>query len=114
MSRSTLSRSYIDYLLQQRLVAISQDNVTFHEHLAGDLKEGVSKGSISIADQQQAEERLQAARAKQVQAREDLDTAAIDFQQLTGAPIDSVSVPPDLSQCMPASLADAEADGAGQ
>ena len=103
-----VARSYIDYLLQQRLVAISQDNVTFHEHLAGDLKEGVSKGSISIADQQQAEERLQAARAKQVEAREDLDTAAIDFQQLTGTPIDTVTVPPDLSQCMPANLTDAE------
>src|SRR6185369_5243762 len=53
-----VSRTYIDYLLQQRLVAIAQDNVTFHEKLAGDLREGVSKGSISVADQQQAEERL--------------------------------------------------------
>jgi len=41
-----VARTYIDYLLQQRLVAISQDNVTFHERLAGDLREGVSKGSI--------------------------------------------------------------------
>ena len=49
-----VARTYIDYLLQQRLVAIAQDNVTFHERLAGDLREGVSKGSISIADQQQA------------------------------------------------------------
>jgi len=46
-----VSRTYIDYLLQQRLVAIAQDNVTFHERLVGDLREGVSKGSISIADQ---------------------------------------------------------------
>ena len=52
-----------------------QDNVTFHERLAGDLREGVAKGSISIADQQQAEERLQAARARVTEAREDLDTA---------------------------------------
>ena len=70
-----VSRTYIDYLLQQRLVAIAQDNVTFHERLAGDLREGVAKGSISIADQQQAEERLQAARARVTEAREDLDTA---------------------------------------
>ena len=104
-----VSRAYIDYLLQQRLVAIAQDNVTFHERLAGDLREGVSKGSISIADQQQAEERLQAARAKVTQAREDLDAAAISFQTLTGIPIDSVSMPPDLTQCMPASLQEAEA-----
>ncbi len=77
--------------------------------LASDLREGVSKGSISIADQQQAEERLQAARARVTQAREDLDAAAIEFQRLTGLPVDSVSMPPDLSQCMPATLADAEA-----
>src|SRR6478672_11092321 len=104
-----VSRAYIDYLLQQRLVAIAQDNVTFHERLAADLREGVSKGSISIADQQQAEERLQAARARVTQAREDLDGAAIEFRTLTGMPIDSVSLPPDLSQCMPATLEEAEA-----
>jgi adhesin transport system outer membrane protein len=104
-----VSRTYIDYLLQQRLVAIAQDNVTFHERLAGDLREGVSKGSISIADQQQAEERLQSARARVTEAREDLEAAGIAFQTLTGMPVDAVSLPPDLSQCMPASLADAEA-----
>ena len=104
-----VSRAYIDYLLQQRLVAIATDNATFHERLAGDLREGVAKGSISIADQQQAEERLQSARARVTEAREDLDTAAIQFQTLAGVPIDSVTMPPDLSQCLPASLQDAEA-----
>jgi len=104
-----VSRAYIDYLLQQRLVAIAQDNATFHERLSADLREGVSKGSISIADQQQAEERMQAARAKVTSAKEDLDTAGISFQTLTGIPIDNVSIPPDLSHCMPATLTDAEA-----
>lgn len=103
-----VARNYIDYLLQQRLVAIAQDNVTFHERLTGDLREGVSKGSISIADQPQAEERVQAAKARVTEAREDLDTAAIAFQTLTGVPVDSVSMPPDLSQFMPATLAEAE------
>ncbi len=103
-----VSRAYIDYLLQQRLVAISQDNATFHERLAGDLREGVARGSISVADQQQAEERLQSARARVTEAQEDLDTAAIQFQTLTGVPIDAVNLPPDLSAAMPPSLADAE------
>ncbi len=103
-----VSRAYIDYLLQQRLVAIAEDNATFHDRLAGDLREGVSKGSISIADQQQAEERLQSARARVTQAREDLDTAAIQFQTLAGVPLDSVQMPPDLSQYLPASLQEAE------
>ena len=108
-----VARAYIDFLLQQRLVAISQDNVAFHERLAGDLREGVSKGSISIADQQQAEERLQSARANVTQAREDLETAAIDFQALTGIPIDSAAMPPDLSTCMPGTLVEA-VEGARQ
>ena len=33
-----VARAYIDYLLQQRLVAIASDNATFHERLAGDLR----------------------------------------------------------------------------
>jgi adhesin transport system outer membrane protein len=37
-----------------------------------------------------------------------MDTAAITFRTLTGIPVDSVSMPPDLSQCMPASLEEAE------
>lgn len=104
-----VSRAYIDYVLQQRLVAISEDNAAFHERLAADLREGVARGSISIADQQQAEERLQAARTKVTEAREDLETAGIQFQTLTGVPIDQVSMPPDLSQCLPPTLAEAEA-----
>ena len=104
-----VARAYIDYVLQQRLVAIAEDNAAFHERLAGDLRTGVSQGSISIADQQQAEERLQSARARVTEAREDLETAGIQFRTLAGMPIDSVTMPPDLSQCMPGSLEDAVA-----
>lgn len=104
-----VARTYIDYLLQQRLVAIAEDNATFHERLAADLREGVSKGSISVADQQQAEERLQAARTRVTEAREDLENAGITFRTLTGLPIDSVSMPPDLTQCAPTTLEEAEA-----
>ena len=104
-----VARAYIDYVLQQRLVAIAEDNAAFHERLAGDLREGVAKGSISIADQQQAEERLQSARARVTEAREDLEGAGIQFRTLAGMDIDSVSMPPDLSQCMPGSLEEAVA-----
>ena len=104
-----VSRAYIDYVLQQRLVAIAEDNAAFHQRLAGDLREGVARGSISIADQQQAEERLQAARTRVTEAREDLETAGIQFQTLAGVPIDSVAMPPDLSHCLPPTLAEAEA-----
>lgn len=103
-----VSRAYIDYLLQQRLVAIAEDNVAFHERLAADLREGVASGSISIADQQQAEERLQAARARVTEAREDLDTAEITFETLAGVPIETATMPPDLSEYLPPTVTDAQ------
>lgn len=102
------SRAYIDYILQQRLVAIAQDNAAFHARLTSDLRQGVEQGSISIADQQQAEERLSAAESRVIEAQEDLDTAAITFQRLTGMPIGDVTMPPDLSSALPESLAMAE------
>lgn len=79
-------RTYLNYMLQQRLFAIAQDNISFHEKLTNDLGEGVKQGSISIADQQQAEERLQASHARQTEAQEDLVSAGIEFMELTGIP----------------------------
>jgi outer membrane protein, adhesin transport system len=103
-----VARQYLDYLLQQRIVAASQDNVTFHNNLVGDLREGVSKGSISIADQQQAEERLQAAKARLTEAEQDMVNTGIAFRTLTGLDIDtSAALPPSLRAKLPPSLAEA-------
>ncbi|MCM8558383.1 TolC family protein [Sphingomicrobium sediminis] len=99
-----ISRAYIDYILQQRLVAIAEDNAAFHSALVGDLQQGVDSGSISIADLQQAQERLQSANARVVEAQEDLETAEIIFERLSGVEMGAVSMPPDLSGAMPESL----------
>jgi outer membrane protein, adhesin transport system len=100
-----VSRQYLDYLLQQRLVAASEDNIAFHSKLVGDLREGVAKGSISIADQQQAEERQQAARARLTEANQDLVNTAASFRTLTGLDlIDGAALPPSLADSIPATL----------
>ena len=97
-------RSYLNYLLQQRLVAVADDNVTFHDTLTNDLRQGVTQGSISIADQQQAEERLQSARVRRTEAQEELTDAGIEFMMLTGIPIDTVTMPPPVTANLPTSL----------
>jgi outer membrane protein, adhesin transport system len=103
-----VTRQYLDYLLQQRIVAASDDNVTFHTKLVGDLREGVSKGSISIADQQQAEERLQAAKARLTEAQQDMINTSIAFRTLTGLDIDQGAVMPgSLRAKLPPTLAEA-------
>lgn len=100
-----VSRQYLDYLLQQRIVAASEDNIGFHDRLVGDLREGVTKGSISIADQQQAEERQQAARARLTEANQDMVNTAAAFRTLTGLDlVDGAMLPPSLGESIPNSL----------
>lgn len=104
-----VARQYLDYMLQQRVVAAADDNVTFHQLLVNDLREGVSAGSISIADQQQAEERLQASKIRRIEAQEDLNNAAISFMTLTGMEIRDVVMPESPRAALPPTLADAVA-----
>jgi outer membrane protein, adhesin transport system len=100
-----VSRQYLDYLLQQRIVAASEDNIGFHDRLVGDLREGVTKGSISIADQQQAEERQSAARARLTEANQDMVNTSASFRTLTGLDlVDGAMLPPSLGESIPASL----------
>jgi outer membrane protein, adhesin transport system len=102
-----VSREYLNVLLQQRIVAASKDNVSFHEALVKDLSTGVEQGSISIADQQQAQERLQASRVRLVEAEQALADAKISLRRLTGLDIDFVLEPPTLAEAVPGSVTDA-------
>ena len=102
-----VSRQYLDLLLQQRVVAASQDNVTFHQALVNDLGTGVQQGSISIADQQQAQERLQAAVVRQVEAEQSMEEARITLRRLTGLDLDQVTLPPTLAENLPGSVDEA-------
>ena len=99
-----VARQYLDVLLQQRVVAASQDNVAFHEALVNDLGTGVQQGSISIADQQQAQERFQAAKVRMTEAEQALTEAKIILRRLSGLEIDAVVQPPLLTEAMPGSV----------
>ncbi len=99
-----VSRQYLDVLLQQRVAAAAQDNRRFHQMLLGDLTQGVEQGSISVADQQQAEERLQAAVVREEEARRTLTDAQISLRSLTGLDLNNVVLPPDLRAAVPATL----------
>jgi outer membrane protein, adhesin transport system len=102
-----VARQYLNVLLQQRIYAASQDNTAFHRTLVGDLGTGVREGSISVADQQQAQERLQAAIVRETEALQSLDDAKITLRRLTGLDIENYQVPPSLAAQMPGSVAEA-------
>lgn len=99
-----VARQYLNILLQERVVAAAEDNTLFHEQLTASLGEGVEQGSISIADQQQAEERLQAAVVLREEARKDLTDARTSLRRLTGLDINQVTMPGNLTALMPANL----------
>lgn len=105
-----VSRQYLDILLQQRIVAAADDNVTFHRNLVGDLGQGVQQGSISIADQQQAQERLQAAIVRRTEAEESLVNAQIQLQTLTGLSIATAAMPQLMRAAVSPTLGEAVAE----
>ncbi len=105
-----VSRQYLDILLQQRIVAAAGDNVTFHRNLVGDLGQGVQQGSISIADQQQAQERMQAAIVRQTEAEEALVNAQIQLQTLTGLSIGGAAMPQSMRAAVSPTLGEAVAE----
>lgn len=105
-----VSRQYLDILLQQRIVAAADDNVTFHRNLVGDLGQGVQQGSISIADQQQAQERLQAAIVRKTEAEESLVNAQIQLQTLTGLSIGGAAMPQSMRSAVSPTLGEAVAE----
>ncbi len=98
-----VSRQYLNILLQQRILAASQDNVAFHQAMVNDLGTGVSQGSISVADQQQAQERLQAALVRQTEAEQALEDAKITLRTLTGLDIVAVQMPATYAESLPGS-----------
>lgn len=98
-----VARQYLNVLLQERVVAAASDNVVFHQQMTSSLSEGVDKGSISVADLQQAEERLQAAAVLKAEAEEDLQNASTSLRRLTGLDIARANLPPELDNRLPAS-----------
>jgi adhesin transport system outer membrane protein len=101
------ARQYLDVLLQQRVVAAAEDNLTFHRNLVGDLSNGVTAGSISVADLQQAQERAKAASVRVTEAREALTNAKIELLALSGLEVDEVQMPQSMAEKLPVSLSDA-------
>lgn len=101
------ARQYLDVLLQQRVVAAAEDNMTFHNGLVSDLSSGVTAGSISVADLQQAQERAKAASVRVTEAKEALENAKIELLALSGLEVDEVQMPQAMTEKLPVSLSEA-------
>lgn len=105
-----VARAYLEMLLNQQLIVAAQDNLAFHEQIAGDMREGVSRGAMSIAERQQAEERRQQARVTLAETRDDLEAARNQFAALVGTLGAELSMPEEPGPAvMPATVDEAVA-----
>lgn len=102
-----VSREYFDVMLQERVVDIARKNIAFHEKVAGDIGRGASSGRYSSADSNQAQERLQAARARLTEAEEELIAARIRFNRLVARAVGQTARPPSVASAIPGDLGSA-------
>lgn len=100
-------REYLDVVLSYRILKYAEDNVAYHRTVLGNLREGTEAEAISIADRQQAEERLYSAEARVIEATEELNSAKIRFFKLVGKPLDHHQGVPSVAGSLPKNLAEA-------
>ena len=100
-------QDYLEYLLQGSIVARAQENLGFHQSILGDIRAGIEGGALTEADQPQAEERLFAARARVLEATEELETSRIRFFKTVGKPLTNPSKPDSVAKFLPRSLDEA-------
>lgn len=99
-----VSKEYLELLLQSRIVAIAQENLAFHQGILGKISQGVSGGTLTQADRKQAQERLKAAEARIVEARDALAQAKSRFFKLVALPASVLKDYPSLAKSLPSSV----------
>ena len=99
-----ISKEYFEILLQGRILKIAEDNLDFHRRISSRISAGLSGGTYTTADAQQAEERVGAARARITEAKEDLEAARIRFFKLVAQPASGLSPYRSLAGAVPANL----------
>lgn len=98
-------REYLDIWRLRQVRAITQENVDYHQGVVERIREGTIAGTLSVADQQQAEERLFGARSRVSEAVEEVNAAEARFMRLVGTPAGSVSQPARIVQQLPPTFA---------
>ncbi len=94
-------QSYLDVLRQIELVELANANVAVHVQTLNDVRRRQRAGRSSIADVQQAAERLFAAENTLVDFQLNLDNARVTFQRLVGEPAGPLTRPLSVAAELP-------------
>lgn len=99
-----ISKEYFEILLQQRILGITEANLEYHNDTLEKIEAGLAGKTYTIADKEQAEERVSAARARITEAKEQLEDARIRFFKLVAQPASSLAPYRSLAGSVPQGL----------
>ncbi len=94
-------QAYLDVLRQIELVELANANVAVHVQTLSDVRQRQRAGRSSIADVQQASERLFAARTTLVDFENNLENARITYERLVGQPVGLLTRPISIAGELP-------------
>jgi adhesin transport system outer membrane protein len=100
-------REYLDILRLRKVLGYTRQNISYHQGVLQKIGQGTSGGSISVADRQQAEERLYSARARLEEAKEEFQAAHTRFIKLVGRDSGKMSRPKSVARAIPKTLSSA-------
>lgn len=80
----TIIEFFLEVMRQRELLSISRDNVADHITIMEQIQDGVSAGSATQADMEQAKARLASARAQEATIRQSLRIAESNFNREVG------------------------------
>ena len=94
-------QAYLDLLRTQALSGLARENVAVHRTILADARRRAEAGEISVADPQQAEERLFNALRLESDFETALDEARITFERVVGQPAGQVTLPAAIVSALP-------------
>ncbi len=97
-------REYLEMGRTLRIIGLAKSNIGYHQKILGEISQGTGGGTISVADRQQAQERIYAARARLAEFQEEYKASEAAFIRLVGRPVGKMSPPLNARHLIPKSL----------
>ena len=97
-------QAYFDIMRLREILDFGDENIVFHQEIAGDLARGVDDGITRSTDSKQARERLAAAMVDLNETEESHDIAVAKFRQLVGQDVGATKSPPSIAHLIPNTL----------
>lgn len=95
---------YLEMQRSIRVIALAKENIGYHQKILGEISKGAGGGAISVADRQQAQERVYAAKARLAEIVEDYKLSQATFIKLVGQSAGSLGGNIDIRGTLPRSL----------